>query len=138
MFVENFTVTSTVHLASMIPRAVTESLPEDNQHHRVRCIRICVACKKGEALRDRADPAGEDALAIEFILCGLEQVAPRGDIRTTAEQCAALALSHAAPHAELDAVVEGIGQAVGAHDATGANGLGPVLGGSLDEQGVRV
>jgi hypothetical protein len=94
--------------------------------------------KGGEALRDRADPTGEDALAIEFILSRLEQVAPRGDIRTTAEQCATLTLGHTAPDAELDAVVESIGQAVGAHDATGANGLGPVLGGSLDEQGVRV
>jgi hypothetical protein len=99
---------------------------------------LCGVQKGGEALRDRADPTGEDALAIEFILSSLEQVAPRGDIRASAEQCATLALSHAAPHAELDAVVEGIGQAVGAHDATGANGLGPVLGGSLDEQGVRV
>jgi hypothetical protein len=70
---------------------------------------LCGVQKGGEALRDRADPTGEDALAIEFILSRLEQVAPRGDIRTTAEQCATLTLGHTAPDAELDAVVESIG-----------------------------
>ena len=99
---------------------------------------LCGVQKGGEALRDRADPTGEDALAIEFILSRLEQVAPRGDIRATAEKGATLTLGHATPDAELDAVVESVGKAVGAYDATGANGLGPVLGGSLDEKGVRV
>ena len=97
-----------------------------------------LAERESGKLGNSTDPAGEDALAIEFILSCLQQVTPRGDIRTTAEKCAALTLGHATPDAELDAVVESIGKAVGAYHAAGANGLGPVLGGSLHEKGVRV
>ena len=99
---------------------------------------LCGVQKGGEALRDRADPTGEDALAIEFILSRLEQVAPRGDIRTTTKQSATLTLGHAAPHAELDAVIEGIGQAVSTHHAARANGFGSVLGCALYEEGVGI
>ena len=89
-------------------------------------------------LGDRADTPGQDALAIEFILGGLEQVAPRGDIRATTKQGATLALGHAAPDAELDAIVEGVGQAVSAHDAAGADGLGAILSGALNEERVGI
>ena len=97
-----------------------------------------LAERESGKLGNSTNPAGEDALAIELVLSCLEQVAPRGDIRATAEKGATLTLGHATPDAELDAVVESIGKAVGANHAAGANGLGPVLGGSLHEKGVRV
>ena len=43
----------------------------------------------------------------------LEQGAPGADVGPALEQRAALALGHAAPHAELGAVVEGVGEALG-------------------------
>ena len=69
---------------------------------------------------------------------GLEQPPPGDHVRPAAQQGAALTLGHPAPDAELDAVVERVGQALGAHRAAHADGLGPVLGSALDEQGVRV
>ena len=103
------------------------------------CGRSVIASRGSSAeLGHRADAPGEDALAIEFILGGLEQVAPRGDIRATTKQGATLTLGHAAPDAELDAVVEGVGEALGADLAADADGLRPVLSRPLDEQGVRI
>ena len=69
-------------------------------------------------LGDCANAASEDALAVEFILSSLEQVAPRGDIRTATKQSATLTLGHSAPHAELDSVVECVCQAVSAYNTT--------------------
>ncbi len=89
-------------------------------------------------LGDRADTPGQDALAIEFILGGLEEMPPRGDIRAATKQCATLALGHSAPHAELHSVVECISKAIGAYDTSGANGLGTVLRGALHEEGVGI
>jgi hypothetical protein len=68
----------------------------------------------------------------------VEQLAPAHDVRPAAQQCAALALGHAAPHPELDAVVERVGQALGAHRAAHADGLGPVLRRAGHEQLVGV
>lgn len=51
-----------------------------------------------------------------------------------AQKCAAFPLSHATPHAELDAVVQRVGQALGPHRASGAHRLRPVLRCSLNEQ----
>ena len=53
---------------------------------------------------------------------------------TTAEQRTALTLGHAAPHAPLDLVVEGLGEALGANGAPGAQLLGLVLLGTTDEE----
>ena len=69
---------------------------------------------------------------------GLQQPAPGSDRGTPAQQCAALPLRHSAPHAELDAVVQRIGQALRAHRASGAHRLGPVLRCSLNEQFIRI
>ena len=69
---------------------------------------------------------------------GLEQPPPGRDVRPAAQQRPALALGHAAPDAELDPVVQGVGQALGAHRAAHADGLGAVLRGPLHEQRVRV
>ncbi len=69
---------------------------------------------------------------------GLEQVPPRGDVRAAAQQGAAFALGHAPPDTELDPVVEGVGEALGAHRTPAADRLGAVLGRPLDEQFVRV
>src|SRR5690349_17945782 len=57
----------------------------------------------------------------------LEQLPPGGDVRTAAEQGAAFALGHAAPHPELDAVVQCVREAFGADDTATADQLGPVL-----------
>jgi len=61
-----------------------------------------------------------------------------GDVGAPAQQGPALALGEAAPHAELDAMVEGVGEALGAHRAAQAHGLGAVLGRALDEEAVGV
>ena len=68
----------------------------------------------------------------------LEQAGPGPHVRPALEQGPALALGHPAPHAVLDPVVEGVGQALGAHDAALADDLGLVLGGPLHEQLVGV
>ena len=72
------------------------------------------------------------------IFINLEDVAPRGDVGTATQQRTTLPLGHATPHAELHPVVEGVGQAFGADRTAHAHGLGAVLRGTLDEQGVRV
>ena len=54
------------------------------------------------------------------------------------EQRTTLPLRHAAPHPELDAVVQRIGQALGPHGATHAHSLGSVLRRPLHEELVRV
>ena len=54
------------------------------------------------------------------------------------EQCAALALGHAAPDTELDAIVEGVGAALQDHRAVPADHRGFALGGSSDEQLIGV
>ena len=69
---------------------------------------------------------------------GLEQLPPGRHVGPAAEQRTALTLGHAAPDAELDAVVEGVGQALRADRAAHADGLGAVLRGPLDEQRVGV
>ena len=71
-------------------------------------------------------------------LSSLEQVAPRRDIWTTTQQSPTLPLGHTAPHTKLNAVIKGIGQTLRAHLATEADGLHPVLGGTLDEEGVWI
>src|SRR5580700_9027831 len=68
----------------------------------------------------------------------LQQLAPRRHVGAAAEQRPALALSHAAPDAELDAVVQRIGQALGADSAAAADQLGPILRRTLDKELVRV
>ena len=54
------------------------------------------------------------------------------------EQCAALALGHAAPDTELDAIVEGVGAALQDHRAVPADHRGFALSGSSDEQLIGV
>ena len=54
------------------------------------------------------------------------------------EQGAALTLGHTAPHAEFDAVVEGIGTAFGDHRAVPADDGRLTLGGTADEQFIRI
>ena len=63
---------------------------------------------------------------------------PRRHVRAAAQQRPALPLGHAAPDAELHAVVQRVRQALGAHGAAHADGLGAVLRRALHEQRVRV
>ncbi len=69
---------------------------------------------------------------------GLKELAPRRHGRASAEQPSALPLGQPAPNAMLDTAVEGVGEALGAHSASVANGLGPVLRSPFDEQFVGV
>ncbi len=77
-------------------------------------------------------------LPLVFGLSGLEQVAPRRDIGTTTKKRPTLPLGHATPDTKLDAIVEGISETFRAHLTTEADGLNPVLGGTLDEEGVWI
>jgi hypothetical protein len=54
------------------------------------------------------------------------------------EEGTALTLGHATPHAELDAVVEGVGTALDDHRAMPADDRGFALCGATDEQLIRV
>ena len=65
-------------------------------------------------------------------------MAQERDVGTALEQRPALALGHPAPDAELGAVVEGVGQALGDDRAALADDLGGLLGRALDEEGVGV
>jgi anion-transporting ArsA/GET3 family ATPase len=67
-----------------------------------------------------------------------EQLLPGPYVGTPAQQRAALALGHAPPDAELDAVVEGVGKALHPHGAAHADGLGAVLRRTGHEQVVGV
>src|SRR5699024_6683501 len=64
----------------------------------------------------------------------LQQLPPRPDIGATAQQRSPLALRHPTPDAELDAIVEGVGKALGADGTATADDLRLVLRGSLDEE----
>src|SRR3954469_17339882 len=83
---------------------------------------------------------GSDDLEHALVLAprGLEQATPRLDVRATAQQCAALTLGHAAPHAELDPVVERVSEALGADHARHADGLRAILSRPLNEERVRI
>ena len=95
------------------------------------------------AFRGRAGPDRQPALGDAWLrscsaLAASSRATPGLDVGPALEQGPALALGHATPDAELDPVVQRIGQALGADDAGHADLLGPVLLSSLDEQRVRV
>ena len=69
---------------------------------------------------------------------GFEKSAPRGDMRATTQEGPTLALGHSAPHAKFDAIIERIGKALSANRAPNADGLGPILSRTLNEQRIRV
>lgn len=54
------------------------------------------------------------------------------------EQGAALALGHAAPDTEFDAVIEGVGAALENHRAMSADNGGLALGGAAYEELIRI
>ena len=78
-----------------------------------------------------ADPglAGDELARDALVLVPrvLEQITPGDDIRPAPQERAPLTFGHAAPDAELDPVVERVGQALGADGAAPADQLGPVL-----------
>ena len=67
-----------------------------------------------------------------------EEVRPGPDLGVLLEQCAALTLGHAAPDAELDPVVQRVGTALEQHRAVTADGGRLTLGGSADEEFIRI
>src|ERR1700735_516403 len=87
-----------------------------------------------------ARSAGDELVAGALVLVTrmLEQVPPGGHVRPAAQQRAPLPLGHAAPHPELDPVVERVSKAIGPDRAAAADQLGPVLRRALDEKLVRV
>src|SRR5690606_3242430 len=72
------------------------------------------------------------------LLGGLQEIPPGGDVGPPTQERAALPLGHAAPDAELDAVVQRIGQAFGPDRASATDELCPVLGGTLHKKRVRI
>src|SRR5689334_21883202 len=78
------------------------------------------------------------AVLLVAIHHGFEHLAPAGHLRVTAQQRPPFALRNAAPHPEVDAVVEGIGQALVPNRAAAANSLRHVLLGALHEERIRV
>ncbi len=75
--------------------------------------------------------------AAVFALGG-EEVGPGNHLGVLLEQGAALAFGHAAPDAELDAVVQGVGAAFEDHRAVPADHCGFALGRAADEQFVGI
>ena len=69
-----------------------------------------------------------------MLALGGKEFAPGHDLRMLLQQRATLAFGHATPHTELDAVVEGIGTALGDDRAVPADDRGLALGGPSDEQ----
>ncbi len=67
-----------------------------------------------------------------------QEALPRRNGRPAAQGRPSLTFGHTAPDAVLDALVQGVGQAFGAHGAAGTHSLRPVSRSSLDEQFVRV
>jgi hypothetical protein len=64
---------------------------------------------------------------------GGEELRPGHHLGMLLEQGAALTFGHAAPDAELDAIVEGVGAAFQNHRAVPADHGGFALGGAADE-----
>jgi hypothetical protein len=69
---------------------------------------------------------------------GGKELGPGNDLGVLLEQGAALAFGHAAPDAELDAVVQGVGAAFEDHRTVPANDGGFALGGAADEKFIRI
>jgi hypothetical protein len=68
-----------------------------------------------------------------LFLGGPQQVRPRCDVRSAAQQCPPFAFGHTAPDSKLDAAVESLRKTLGTHWAAVADQLGLMLGRSLDE-----
>src|SRR5438270_159526 len=79
--------------------------------------------------------AGESADAAAPAL--VEKIRPGDDLGVLLEQSPALTLGHAAPHSELDLVIECVGTALLHYRAVTADHCGLALGGTADEQFVR-
>jgi len=67
-----------------------------------------------------------------------EELLPRRDVRPAPQQCAPLTLGHSSPDAELDPVVESVGEALGTDKASEAACLDPILSRALHEKIVRI
>jgi hypothetical protein len=64
---------------------------------------------------------------------GGEEVGPGDHLGVLLEQCPALALGHASPDTELDAIVEGVGAAFQDHRTVSTNHGRFALGGAPDK-----
>ena len=69
---------------------------------------------------------------------GGEELGPGNDLGVLLEQGAALAFGHAAPDAEFDTVVEGVGAAFQDHRTMPTDHGGFALGGAPDEEFVGI
>jgi hypothetical protein len=67
-----------------------------------------------------------------------EESAPRGHVRPAPEQRTPLPLGHPAPHAELDPVVQGVGEAFEYHRAVPADHRCFALRGTAHEEFIGV
>jgi hypothetical protein len=69
---------------------------------------------------------------------GREELGPGNDLGVLLEQGATLAFGHAAPNAELDTVIKGVGAAFQDHRAVAANDRGFALGSTAHEEFVWI
>src|SRR5699024_9928494 len=74
-------------------------------------------------------PSAPDSLRHDPFLLrqAAQDLRPVAHIRMLAQQATPLPLGHAAPHTEVDAVVEGVGQALGLDRTRDAGGLDRLL-----------
>src|SRR5690606_17238102 len=84
-------------------------------------------CFSGNTLRRLVFPFGR-----------FEQVTPARHLRPPAQQRTTLACGHPSPDAEIDAVVQRLGQTFSAYRTAHTHQLGPVLLGSAHEQTIRI
>ena len=90
---------------------------------------------RATCVRARPNSAGDQLICSLVLFFGhLQQVSPGVHIRTPPQQRSPFALGHPAPHPELDAIVQRIGEALGTDRASSADQLRPVLGSTLNEQ----
>ncbi len=67
-----------------------------------------------------------------------KQFSPGGDIGPSPQKSSAFPFGHTSPDSEFDSVVKGVSEAFGTNGASEASGLDAILGGTLNEEIVRV
>jgi hypothetical protein len=89
-------------------------------------------------LRHGAPVTGGGPAGLVLLARRSQERPPRRHLWPAAEQRPALAFGHAPPHSELNAIVKGVCEALGANRAPLADELCSVLRGSLNKQLIRV
>src|SRR5947208_2897135 len=106
---------------------------------RYQLVSFRAAAAEPPTQRGLAGRADADQVGVPVADQGrLEHLAPTRYLRVPAQERAALPFGHAAPHPELDVVVQCVRQALVPHRAASADPLRDVLLSALDEECVRI